>query len=66
MMKLSWKIFFSAPEAFLEYRPAVGLNADSFSKVILNFRQDCCWDLNNLVGHRHDGSFIHSYGLLEP
>ena len=28
-------------EAFLEYRPAVGLTADSLSKIILKFIQDC-------------------------
>ena len=27
-------------EAFLEYRPAVGLTADSLSKIILKFIQD--------------------------
>ena len=47
-------------EAFLEYRPAVGLTADSLSKIILKFIQDCGLDLNNLVGQGYDGAAVMS------
>ena len=43
----------SIQEAFLEYRPAVGLTADSLSKIILKFIQDCGLNLNKLVGQGH-------------
>jgi len=47
-------------EAFLEYRPAVGLTADSLSKIILKFIEDCGLDLNNLVGRGYDGAAVMS------
>lgn len=45
-------------EQALEYRPTAGLNADSLSKIILKFLQDCALDLNNLLGQSYDGGTI--------
>ena len=44
----------------MEYRPAVGLTADSLSKIILKFIQDCGLYLNNLVGQGYDGAAVMS------